>query len=84
MIDLHLVCLQMELEDSKILATTKPYRGHHRGHHRGHCLPFGITSISAMWQLAMLEGIPKTQCLLDEAGSSEDKNLKLSDLVPED
>ena len=85
-IDLHLAYLQMELEEeSKILATIST----HRGLYRFNRLPFGVASAPAIWQRAIeqvLEGIPKTQCLLDDiivAGSSEEEHLQLLDRVLE-
>ena len=85
-VDLHLAYLQMELEEeSKILATIST----HRGWYRFNRLPFGTASAPAIWQRAMeqvLEGIPKTQCLLDDiivAGSSEEEHLQLLDRVLE-
>ena len=85
-VDLNLAYLQMELdEESKILATIST----HKGLHRFNCLSFGIASAPAIWQRAMeqvLEGIPKTQCLLDDiivAGSSEEEHLQFLDWVLE-
>ena len=85
-VDLNLAYLQMELdEESKILATIST----HRELYCFNCLSFGVASAPAIWQRAMeqvLEGIPKTQCFMDDiivAGSSEEEHLQLLDWVLE-
>ena len=83
-IDLQLAYLQMELDDaSKEL--TKIHT--HKGLFRYNRLAFGIASAPAIWQRAIervLEGIPKTQCLLDDiivAGAGEEEHLQLLEQV---
>ena len=76
----------MELEEeSKVLATINT----HKGLYRYNRLAFGIASAPAIWQKTIervLEGIPKTQCLLDDiivAGTGEEEHLKLLEQVLE-
>ena len=76
-IDLRWAYLQMELEEeSKVLATINT----HKGLYRYNRLAFGIASAPAIWQKTIervLEGIPKTQCLLDDiivAGTGEEEH----------
>ena len=85
-IDLRWAYLQMELEEeSKVLATINT----HKGLYRYNRLAFGIASAPAIWQKTIervLEGIPKTQCLLDDiivAGTGEEEHLKLLEQVLE-
>ena len=85
-IDLQLAYLQMELDDeSKKLATIHTHKGLFHYNH----LAFGIASAPAIWQRAIeivLEGIPKTQCLLDDiivAGAGEEEHLQLLEQVLE-
>ena len=85
-IDLQLAYLQMELDDeSKKLATIHT----HKSLIRYNCLAFGIASAPAIWQRAIervLEGIPKTQCLIDDiyiAGAGEEEHLLLLEQVLE-
>ena len=85
-IDLQLAYLQMELDDaSKELTTIHT----HKGLFRYNRLAFGIASAPAIWQRAIervLEGIPKTQCLLDDiivAGAGEEEHLQLLEQVLE-
>ena len=85
-IDLQSAYLQMELDDdSKKLATIHT----HKGLYRYNRLAFGIAPAPAIWQRAIervLEGIPKTLCILDDiivAGAEEEEHLKLLEEVLE-
>ena len=76
----------MELDDdTRKLATIHT----HKGLYRYNLLAFGIAPAPAIWQRAIervLEGIPKTQCLLDDiivAGVEEKEHLKLLEEVLE-
>ena len=79
-VDLRHAYLQMELEEqAKELCTVST----HEGLYRYNRLPFGVSSAPALWQRTMeliLQGILKTQCLLDDiivAGSSEEKHFHI-------
>ena len=74
-IDLLQAYLQMELDEgARELCTINT----HKGLYRYNRLPFGVSSAPAIWQRAMeqvLQGVPKTQCLLDDiivAGATEE------------
>ena len=78
--------LRMELEEqAKELCTVST----HKGLYRYNRLPFGVSSAPALWQRTMeliLQGIPKTQCLLDDiivAGSSEEEHFHILEQVLE-
>ena len=79
-IDLLHAYLLMELDDgaSKLCTINT-----HKGLYWYNRLPFGVCSSPAIWQQAMeqvLQGVPKTQCLLDDiivAGATEDEHLRI-------
>ena len=79
-IDLLQAYLQMELDEgARELCTINT----HKGLYRYNRLPFGVSSAPAIWQRAMeqvLQGVPKTQCLLDDiivAGATEEEHFRI-------
>ena len=79
-IDLLQAYLQMELDEgARELCTINT----HKGLYRYNRLPFGVSSAPAIWQRAMeqvLQGVPKTQCLLDDiivAGAIEEEHFRI-------
>ena len=59
----------------------------HKGLYRCNRLPFGVSSAPALWQRTMeliLQGIPKTQCLLDDISRlSEEEHFHILEQVLE-
>ena len=83
-IDLLHAYLQMELDEgARELCTINT----HKGLYRYNRLPFGVSSAPAIWQWAMeqvLQGVAKTQCLLDDiivVGATEDEHLRIIEEV---
>ena len=76
----------MELEEqAKELCTINT----HKGLYRYNRIPFGVSSAPAILQRTMemiLQGIPKTQCLIDDiivAGSDEEEHFHFLEQVLE-
>ncbi|RXN24195.1 Transposon Tf2-9 poly [Labeo rohita] len=79
-IDLAQACLEMEMdEQSKKFLTIKTHEGLYQYNH----IVFGIASAPALWQRAMdqvLQGIPGTQCYLDDIVTGKDDTDHLQNL----